>query len=160
MCAGVDQGWGDPDLPCSISCPDGAGQAVGPAAAGVGARVSALHRNNLASWVQFPRIKFGITPRATPGRKHRLPLCHTVRLFDLSCWAELVTSTKTPMMVIYFYFPPPTILCCRKSRAAFPQSFSTFYSTRPNVLPQAWTHSRARGQDTTPRTHLCPCASL
>lgn len=30
---GVEQGWGDPDLPRSISCPSGAGQAAGPAAA-------------------------------------------------------------------------------------------------------------------------------
>lgn len=32
-------------------------------------------------------------------------------------------------------FHPPQILCCRKSRAAFPQSVSTLYSTGPNVLP-------------------------
>lgn len=49
---------------------------------GVGARVSALHWNILASGVQFPRIKLGIMPMS--GREQGLPWCHSVCHFDLT----------------------------------------------------------------------------
>lgn len=39
----------------------------------VGPSVPALHREILANWAQFPRLKFVIVPKTMPGREQGLP---------------------------------------------------------------------------------------
>lgn len=94
----MDLGWGDPDLIHSILCPDGAGQAVGPAQCGTERSCSA--QGYLGKLGTIPKVKICHRAKDNAWEGAGAALCHAACLFDLPRLFELLPSTRTPMMVI------------------------------------------------------------
>lgn len=137
----------------SILCPDGAGQLS------VGTRAPALHRDILANWVQFPRLKFVIVPRTMPGREQGLP-CAVLPFSLIShtglncCLPPKHPGWSFDLFLFYFFTFPPS--CAAENPE---QSFPEVSALYPAQVPTCFPNHRHTSRIQLPGLISIPCAS-